>query len=495
MSVRTVWRSARSALCCYPLSVLVFAALGILFADSAVSEIHGTAVFYASLAREIADSGDPLAVFSGERAYLLKPPLQLWLSAAAIKVLGPSGFAASFFSRLFGVGAVVLTVLLGRRLYGAAAGWYAGVVLLTTSTFLQFSATLRMESLLSCGILLALLGHLHGPHGARPSLYFSGVSLGVLAKGPAGLLPLVISPVHAALSVRRSGELRAWLRASSILLVPAAWYGLMLVLNGSAPLRDLAADTLRGGEPGVLEHLGSAVETYAITPARRYWPWLPLMFAGLYWALVDAFGKRVRPRRRARAGLLLAWVGVVVLVSAWKPDHDIRYLYPALPALALLSGWALSRLLGRRIAVWMLALVALAGLGAWTCVVKPSLLFTDTRPALAAMRGYVADNTQPDQLLPVLGTQITDLSGPRRQSEHRDWLHFYLGRQARLYSIRALEFERRRGKAYRRRQIRAEPFLFIGKMPRREAIARDLGFQTLAATPAMLLGLRRGREP
>lgn len=130
---------------------LLLASVAVLFAGATVDELHGTPTFYASLAREIVEAGDPLAIFRGDAAYLLKPPLVIWLAAASSALLGLSEFAVTLPSRLAAVLAIAFAYLLCRRLLGSTAAWIAALILLTNSTFIQFSTTLRMDSMLLAG--------------------------------------------------------------------------------------------------------------------------------------------------------------------------------------------------------------------------------------------------------------------------------------------------------------------------------------------------------
>jgi 4-amino-4-deoxy-L-arabinose transferase-like glycosyltransferase len=457
--------------------LLLAVAAAVLFADAAVSELHGTAVFYASMAREMADARDPLVAFTDERAYLLKPPLLLWLSAAAVAWLGPSGFAASLASRLFGLATLALTVHLGRRLYGASAGWFAGLVLVTNSTFLQFTNTVRMESLVTTGVLLALIGYLQG--GRRgPLAFFSGVTIGLLAKGPAGLLPLALAPVHAWLTGRRPGPALAWFRASLVLVAPAVWFGYMFHLHGATPITDLAADALRGGHEGVAPQLQSAVSVYVESPLRRYWPWLPFMVAGVVYAAREC-RPGVAARRRRRSLLLLVWIAMVIVAAAVKPDHDIRYLYPALPAIAVLAGWVLARIFRARVPGFALAATAAGGLFAFACMLEPDWLFDDARPAIAQIRAAVEVHTSPGAPIPVVGTQITDARAPRRQNDHRDWVHFYLGRPVTLHYWESVDAQ----------ALAREPLVLIAEMPDWRALAGKLGLRAVVSTEEILLAV------
>jgi hypothetical protein len=92
---------------------------------------------------------------------------------------------------------------------------------------------------------------------------------------------------------------------------------------------------------------------------KSYWPWLPVMVAGVV--------SIVRQRRRPLF-LLLAWAGTVFLLCAVTRSRVLRYMLPAYPALAILSAIGLLKWLPRRTVDramnWLppLALVAAIGI-------------------------------------------------------------------------------------------------------------------------------------
>jgi 4-amino-4-deoxy-L-arabinose transferase-like glycosyltransferase len=89
----------------------------------------------AGCAIEMLERGDWIVpVFNAElRAH--KPILLYWLMMSAYGVLGVSEFAARFWSAALGVGTVVITYHVGRRLFDAATARWAAVVLATALMF------------------------------------------------------------------------------------------------------------------------------------------------------------------------------------------------------------------------------------------------------------------------------------------------------------------------------------------------------------------------
>src|SRR5438128_353363 len=64
-----------------------------------------------------------------------KPILQYWLIISAYKLFGVNEFAARFWSAFCGIGSLLLTYELGRRMFNPLTGLLAGCVLATSVMF------------------------------------------------------------------------------------------------------------------------------------------------------------------------------------------------------------------------------------------------------------------------------------------------------------------------------------------------------------------------
>ena len=407
--------------------LLLLASIAVLFVGATMDELHGTPTFYASLAREIVEARDPLAIFRGDAAYLLKPPLVIWLAAASSAVLGLSEFAVTLPSRLAAVLAIAFAYLLFRRLLGSAAAWIAALVLLTNSTFIQFSTTLRMDSMLLAGMLCAIAGAVHLDRRWGAALMFGGIAVGVLAKGPLGLLPLVLIPPYFWLCQPGRPPIRwRW----SLLLLPAlAWYAFLAFEHGGRPFTELGADAVRASAAAHSSLASSAIDNYLLLPLRRYWPWLPFLLAGLGWAAVAVVRADIKAAPQAR--WLLCWIVIVVVPATLKPDHDIRYLYPALPALAALAALAavvIAHLLQECLPAWLPAAATAVIVSLALAVSTFGREVTDHRVQIRGMAAYIEAADVANDALLAVGAYPYDRAAPRRQNTHRDWVHFYLGR-------------------------------------------------------------------
>jgi len=265
-----------------------------------------------------------------------KPPLFFWLIALFSLPFGKVlSLTARLPSVLASIGTVWLTMRLGRRLAGGAAGALSGIVLMTTYLFWDKARTAQIDALLCCLILVALSAFESfraGDAAGRKSglLFWSAAGLAVLAKGPVG----VLIPVGIALTVLAlDRNLSAWKRF-------APWSG-PLVFAAIVASWILAASLWGDGTYSVWGAFEKHVLNRAIhgmhhkQPPWYYLTVLPVQL--LPWsALVP--GALVYAWRRRDANdrfLLVHALFVCVFFSIWTEKRDL-YVLPAYPAFALL---------------------------------------------------------------------------------------------------------------------------------------------------------------
>lgn len=308
----------------------------------------------------MADSGEYLTLRFGQEPNH-HGPLLFWLTAFAIKIFGATPFAATFFSRLFGLACVVLTAWLGSCLFGENVGWIGALALATNYTFFRNTTTLRMDSGLTFGVLLALAGYFRGERRWGPPLFYGGIGVAVLAKSIPGFLPLFLAPLHAMLARQfhlpwRKQSVR-WLCWSPLLLVPLAWWGYLTLHYGNEVFSSILSDLKEANGVGI-QRLHEFFEIYVFGFGMSYILWLPFALIGTRMALRDVFDSKTATGKRAILGLLLGWVGIVFLSGGLKPGQYERYLMPALPAISIMSAIAVVQILREGIPAWMPGTVA-----------------------------------------------------------------------------------------------------------------------------------------
>lgn len=151
---------------------------------------------YAKIAKNMVVSGDFLVErWHAPKVWYEKPPLYMWLMAGCMKILGFSETASRLPSALLGFSTVLITFLLGKKLFGKTAGFIAGLALVTSVQFLYYARTSMLDVSATFFITLAL--YLYYISKERKYLTYSllsGISLGlaVMIKGVVGFIPFPI---------------------------------------------------------------------------------------------------------------------------------------------------------------------------------------------------------------------------------------------------------------------------------------------------------------
>ena len=349
----------------------------------------------AGCAAEMAARGDWVVPWFNDELREHKPVLLYWLMMSAYAVFGVNEFAARFWSAALAVGTVLMTYHIGRRLFNPAAACWSAVVLATAFMFVVSARIATPDSvLIFCGTL-SLLVFVYGTFRPRsadvpdappelrlPGEYyphrrwvvvgmFAAMGLGVLAKGPIGvLLPTAIVgmfllimrlPVTDDASAMDGTRPQLWWVRGGALLRP---FAPRHFLGTCASMRPLTAvltvlivalpwyvwvglrtdgDWLRGffGEHNLSRalsvkegHDGSLLY-YPVAILIGFFPWSVFLLP-----ILLATGKRIRCRDPWTIGYVLAacWVGVYLGVFSLAQTKLPSYITPAYPGLALLAG-------------------------------------------------------------------------------------------------------------------------------------------------------------
>jgi 4-amino-4-deoxy-L-arabinose transferase-like glycosyltransferase len=146
---------------------------------------------YASISREMSESGRYLTVFDRGQNYLDKPPLLFWLSALSFKLLGVSTAAYKLPSLLFILLGFYATFRLAARLFDRRTGLLSAALLASCEAFIYFTNDVRTDALLAASVIVAIWQIVEFSISKKPMHFlfgFLGIALAMLSKGPIGLM-------------------------------------------------------------------------------------------------------------------------------------------------------------------------------------------------------------------------------------------------------------------------------------------------------------------
>ena len=106
---------------------LFFALLGVLFFLPFLGGVHlfdWDEINFAEIAREMVVTGNYFETYINYETFTEKPPMFMWLQAAAMTVFGVGDYAARFPNALLGVIALPVLFYIGKRLHHARFGFY-----------------------------------------------------------------------------------------------------------------------------------------------------------------------------------------------------------------------------------------------------------------------------------------------------------------------------------------------------------------------------------
>ena len=347
---------------------------------------------FAQASRQMLQSGDYVDIRLQNEARLKKPVGVYWLQAAATKLAGGESLKNPIWtyrlpSLLGALGAVLATLAIGRRWFGAEAG-FIGAALLAASLLLNVEARqAKTDAMLLLTVLLAMIPLAEAwvpdaEHGLPlPKwhwiLFWVALGIGILVKGPITLMVAALTAAALTLYDRKLGwlmRLRPWPGIAITAAITLPWLiAIMISSHGAFLTQSLGSDMaakLVGGQ----ESHGAPPGAYLAMFPVAFWPGSLFALLALPWAW--------RNRRDRGVVLTLAWIVPSWIVFEAVPTKLPHYVLPLYPAIALLAGAALAdrlslpvitggwRKLLTRTAILLWALVGL-GLGAVVIAAAP----------------------------------------------------------------------------------------------------------------------------
>jgi len=311
------------------------------------------------------DSGDWLVPTFNGRLRVEKPPLANWVQILGFSICGRNEAGARLGSALLTLGTCLLTWRIGCSLFGSAAGLLGGLVMATCAwTAVGGRAATPDAPLLFCTTLALWLfvraGGRAAPRVSTPAAFAIGAACGLaaLAKGPVGIvLPCAaffLFAVWERLTGRvptvaeAVGGIRLPVICGAALVVAAPWYVCVGCLTAGEWPRGFFFVHNVGRFTSPMEGHSGSVLYYPCAIAIGLFPWSLVLLAMIAHAAA-ILGPGSRHRRRPGVALLVSWVLAWVGAFSCSGTKLPGYVWPAYPALALLtarflSDWSRGRL-------------------------------------------------------------------------------------------------------------------------------------------------------
>lgn len=342
----------------YSHAVALLCALLLFFALGNHQLQNSTEPRVAGIAMEMHLSDNWVTPTLNGEPFLEKPPLSLWLDAAAIRVIGPVPLAVRLASACAGLLTLWMLYHMLRRFGRPHRVALAAVcVLLTTATFWSNARQVGEDALLTLGVTVALLAFFHAsrdrqlatlPMG-RWLLFSSGIVISTLSKGVLGLaLPGVVIFVYLVVEtlLERRFVYSHWLRPvlfTLLALLPLlVWLYFLYGQGGVESIKAVLWTNSVGRFNGEFTEAGHYEPFYYYLSKlpEAFLPWNLLVYLGLW-----HFRKALSRDRRLL--FFTVWLLAQFLLLTLASSKRMVYLMALTPAAAVIAAEYLAVLIQR----------------------------------------------------------------------------------------------------------------------------------------------------
>jgi 4-amino-4-deoxy-L-arabinose transferase-like glycosyltransferase len=324
---------------------------------------------FAQATSQMLETGDLVVIKFQDQPRFKKPIGIHWLQAASV-----TAFSAVEDR---GIWAYRIPSLLGAMLAAAACAWGASALLgprtgllaggiLGATVLLSTEAFIAKTDAALCGfttLAMAAVARIYAAHLAGDKIprwtklaFWIGLAMGVLIKGPVGLMVVVLSVLALWIWDRKAPWLKdlgwGWgLTLAAAIVLP--WAMAITVATDGAFWSTAVGGDLAPKLAGGQESHGAPFGSYALAAFLLVFPATLLLPSGLVQGWTG--------RKEAGVRFALCWLIPTWLVFELLPTKLVHYTLPAYPALAMLMAAALRAPLGRISRAVGAALSALAG--------------------------------------------------------------------------------------------------------------------------------------
>lgn len=357
---------------------------------------------YAEIARKMVETGNWITPqFDYGVPFWAKPPLHTWLSAAGIAVFGVTPFAARLGILLATFATLIILWRWACTITDRRTAAVAVLVAASSGLFFVSAAFVQTDMVLTLGVTASMAGFYNGLAGSRrwAWLFFLGLAIGLLAKGPVAVV-LSITPIAVWMLWRGNWKDLArlpWVGGivlCAVLVIP--WYiAAEIATPGFLRYFLIGEHIQRFLQPGWRGDLYGAGREHARGSIWLFWivatlPWSPLLPI-LIWRL----RKNGLPNDRGLQLYLVLFALTPLVFFTLAANILLAYVLPGVPAAALLPVilWTQT---GPNGAGWLKLGVAEV-LVIFTCITVASFIGLD-RSYLPTEARLIADYPGPGRL-------------------------------------------------------------------------------------------------
>ncbi len=297
---------------------------------------------YAAMARDMLHSREWTHLYFRGQDYLDKPPLLFWLAAASYKVFGVHAWSYRLPSMLFACFGAFATYRFARLHHTEAVARTAALMYGSCVAFILMNGDVKTDTMLTASVITAIWLGMAWVEDRR-WLHLIGcavaIALGMLAKGPMGLMaPAMAIGAHVSMK-QRFDVLRRW----ELLLVPAMIGMLLLPMamglyeqHGMHGLRFFFWEQSFGRITGENRWKDdSSVLFFTHEILWQLLPWTLFTLLGIWHGAVALWKRRTVPEHAS-------WMGAVLVTGALSFSHFKlpHYIYVVVPLYAVLAARA-----------------------------------------------------------------------------------------------------------------------------------------------------------
>ena len=285
---------------------------------------------YASIGRQMAQSGDWITPRLWGNEWFEKPALLYWMIAVGNKLGLPGELAPRLPVALLSLAFAIFFYFRVRKLFGELPARFATLILATSAGWVAYSHFAVTDLPLAVCFGAGMLLFLEWLSGGEPWLiWLAGACLGlaVLAKG---LVPLVLALPALWFARDRLNEMWKPVLAATVVALP--WYSACYAANGW-----LFIDVF------FIRHHFSRFTDDTLKHAQPFWYYVPVLIAALFpWSPALLLAIRRDSLQDVRRQYVVAWLLWTLLFFSLATNKLPGYLLPLLPAAAILTGLALA---------------------------------------------------------------------------------------------------------------------------------------------------------